>query len=411
MSEILFLAHRIPFPPDRGDKIRSHHVLKALAQLAPVHVGTFADDEADLDPEAELALTAATHRVAHRGKPLALAALQGLASGEPFSLPAFDDPGLRRWVRRILETRPIRTIYAFSSQMAQYVPADFDGRLVMDFVDVDSAKFEAYAARAAQPMKLLYAREARLLARWEAEIARRAEVGLFVTEEEATLFRDRLDPGTRAAVDVRCLGNGIDCIAFSPTVVWPEPRLTARPGPQLLFTGQMDYPPNVAAVVRFATRIMPAIRARLSAAEFHVVGRRPVSAVAALDRRDGTRVWGSVQDMRPWLAAADLVVAPLEIARGVQNKVLEALAMARPVLASIEAATGIAVRRGVEIAIADGDDDFIAQAIELLGDVEARERMGRAARRFAVEQLSWPSMLAELPAIVGFERGAARDAA
>ena len=182
-GEILFLAHRIPFPPDRGDKIRSHHVLKALAKLAPVHVGTFADDESDFEPEAELALTAASHYVAHRGKPLALAALQGLASGEPFSLPAFDDPGLRRWVRRVLETRPIRTIYAFSSQMAQYVPADFGGRFVMDFVDVDSAKFEAYAARAAQPMTLLYAREARRLAAWEAKAGRRADVSLFVTED------------------------------------------------------------------------------------------------------------------------------------------------------------------------------------------------------------------------------------
>ena len=410
-GEILFLPHRIPFPPDRGDKIRSHHVLKALAQLAPVHIGTFADDEADLDPEAELALTAASQCVAHRGKPLAVAALQGLASGEPFSLPAFDDPGLRRWVRRILDTRPIRTIYVFSSQMAQYVPAEFGGRLVMDFVDVDSAKFEAYAARAAQPMRMLYAREARLLAAWEADLARRADVSLFVTEEEAALFRDRLDPATRAAANVRCLGNGIDCIAFSPAEVRPEPRVTARPGPHLLFTGQMDYPPNVAAVMRFATRIMPAICARFPDAEFHVVGRRPASAVSALDRRDGTRVWGSVEDVRPWLAAADLVVAPLEIARGVQNKVLEALAMARPVLASVGAATGIAARRGSEIAIADSDEDFIAQALELLGDPDRRGRMGRAARRFAVERLSWVSMLAELPAIVGFERGAARDAA
>src|SRR5688572_615994 len=101
-GEILFLAHRIPFPPDRGDKIRSHHVLKVLAQLAPVRVGTFADDETDLDPEAELAMTATSYHIAYRTKPLALAALQGLASGRPFSLPAFDDAGLQCWVRHVL---------------------------------------------------------------------------------------------------------------------------------------------------------------------------------------------------------------------------------------------------------------------------------------------------------------------
>ena len=136
-GEILFLAHRIPFPPDRGDKIRSHHILKALARLAPVHVATFADDEQDRVHEAELAAVAATHRLALRSKPLALAGLQALATHRPVSLPAFDDAALRRFVRETLRDRPIATIYVFSSQMAQYVPADFAGRVVMDFVDVD----------------------------------------------------------------------------------------------------------------------------------------------------------------------------------------------------------------------------------------------------------------------------------
>ncbi|MCA1661722.1 MAG: TIGR03087 family PEP-CTERM/XrtA system glycosyltransferase [Novosphingobium sp.] len=409
-GEILFLAHRIPFPPDRGDKIRSHHVLKALAQLAPVHVGTFADDEDDLDPEAELALTAASYHIAYRAKPLALAAVQALASRRPVSLPAFEDAGLRRWVSETLCSRPIATIYVFSSQMAQYVPAAFAGRVVMDFVDVDSAKFEAYAERSAQPLKSLYRREARLLAAWEAEVARRAAVSLFVTEQEAALFRSRLDPATLAVADVRWLGNGIDCAHFSPALVDAEPDAIGQGGPHLVFTGQMDYPPNVAAAVRLATRIMPAIRARHPEARFHVVGRRPAPEVAALDGRGGTRVWGRVEDMRPWLAAADLVVVPLEIARGVQNKVLEALAMARPVLASTEAATGIAARDGREIAIADGDAAFAARALELLGDARARECMGSAARRFALDNLSWAAMLEGLPAIVGIERGAARDA-
>ena len=333
-GEILFLAHRIPFPPDRGDKIRSHYILKALARLAPVHVGTFADDEQDHDPEAELALTAATYHIAHRTKPLAIAGLQALATRRPVSLPAFANADLHFFVRQTLTTRPIATIYAFSSQMAQYIPATFAGRVVMDFVDVDSAKFEAYAAGAVQPLKTLYAREGRLLAAYEAEVARRADLSLLVTEEEAALFRSRLDPATRAACDIRTLGNGIDCNKFSATFVNPAPELARTPGPHLLFTGQMDYPPNISAVVRFATRIMPTIREQLPEAQFHIVGRKPAPAVVALDGHAGTRVWGKVEDMRTWLTGADLVVAPLQIARGVQNKVLEAMAMGRPVLAS-----------------------------------------------------------------------------
>ena len=409
-GEILFLAHRIPFPPDRGDKIRSHHILKALARLAPVHVATFADNEQDRVHEAELAAVAATHRLALRSKPLALAGLEALATHRPVSLPAFDDAALRRFVRETLRDRPIATIYVFSSQMAQYVPADFAGRVVMDFVDVDSAKFEAYAEHAAQPRKTLYRREARLLSQWEEQAAQRAAVSLFVTEQEAALFRARLDLATRAACTNRALGNGIDFEHFSPALARPEPRLANGAGPHLLFAGQMDYPPNVSAAVRFA-RLMPAIRERFTQAAFHVVGRNPTAAVQALDGRNGTTVWGRVDDMRPWLAAADIVVAPLEIARGVQNKVLEALAMARPVLASSEAATGVAVRDGVEIAIADSDAAFVDRAIALLGDPETRARMGDAGRQFAMDNLSWAATTTELAGIVRLKRGVARDAA
>ena len=410
-GEILFLAHRIPFPPDRGDKIRSHHILKALARLAPVHVGTFADDEQDHDPEAELALTAASYHIAHRTKPLAIAGLQALATRRPVSLPAFANADLDFFVRQTLASRPIATIYAFSSQMAQYIPATFAGRVVMDFVDVDSAKFEAYAAGAVQPLKTLYAREGRLLAAYEAEVARRADVSLLVTEEEAGLFRSRLDPATRAACDVRALGNGIDCNTFSAAIVDPAPELARTWGPHLLFTGQMDYPPNISAVVRFATRIMPTIREQLPEAQFHIVGRKPAPAVVALDGHAGTRVWGKVEDMRTWLTGADLVVAPLEIARGVQNKVLEAMAMGRPVLLSPGAATGIAARNGVELAIADSDEEFVGRALALLAAPEERAAMGLAARLFVTDHQSWPAMLADLPAIVGIGHQSVRNAA
>ncbi|HUQ13286.1 MAG TPA: TIGR03087 family PEP-CTERM/XrtA system glycosyltransferase [Novosphingobium sp.] len=398
-GEILFLAHRIPFPPDRGDKIRSHHVLKALTRLAPVHVATFADHGDMVEVEAQLAMAARSYCLAPRTRPLALAAVQALVSRQPVSLPSFADAGLHRFVAATLARHSIATIYVFSSQMAQYVPDDFAGRVVMDFVDVDSAKFEAYAAASAQPLRAAYAREARLLAEFETAVARRADVSLFVTEHEAALFRSRLGSLT---ADVRALGNGIDGACYAPAGVQPAPEL-AGVGPHLVFTGQMDYPPNVAAALRFARRIMPAIRREAAGAKFHVVGRNPAAAVEALDGPDGTRVWGEVADIRGWLAGADLVVAPLEIARGVQNKVLEAMAMGRAVLASPQAATGIAVRDGVELAIAADDETFAALALRLLAAPAKRAAMGAAARRFVIERQSWPAMLAELPALVGIE--------
>ena len=399
-GEILFLAHRIPFPPDRGDKIRSHHILKALAELAPVHVACFAETEADRAHEAQLASLAASHCLIDRRKPLAVAGLEALARHEPVSLSAFRHGAMAEFVSRTLGQRPIDTIYAFSGQMGQYVPRDWPGRVVVDLVDVDSAKFESYASEAVGPMRWFYRREDELLRVEEERLARLADHTLLVSANEAELFRSRLrDPGKAR---IAALGNGIDFAAFDPAATAPRPELAATPGPHLVFTGQMDYPPNVAAVQRVARTIMPEIRKTRLAAQFHIVGRSPGAEVRALEC-DGVRVWGEVPAVQPFLAAADLVIAPLTIARGVQNKVLEAMAMARPVLLTPAAASGIAADDGIHFAVEQGDDRFVARALTLLADREKASNMGAIARRLVVETMGWPAMLAPLPALVGRE--------
>lgn len=400
MSEILFLSHRIPFPPDRGDKIRSHHLLKRLAAIAPVHVATFADDEQDADYEVELALTARSHRLVRRTRPLPVAGVLALARRQPVSLTAFHSRQLADYVAQTLLLRPISTVFVFSGQMAQYVPADFAGKVVVDFVDVDSAKFDAYAVESRWPMGWVNAREGRLLAAEEARIAARAQASLFVSAEEATLFAARLSPPDRARANLVALGNGIDTGLFDPALVVSEPRLAALSGPPLIFTGQMDYPPNVAAVVRAATRIMPLIRKAVPDATFHVVGRKPTAEVQALEGLNGTHVWGRVDDIRPWLRGADLALVPLEIARGVQNKVLEAMAMALPVVASPQAATGIPALAARDLAIGHGDEDLAAACVALLADRRAARQLGLAARRFVEQAHNWDAVLAPLAALV-----------
>ena len=410
MSGILFLAHRVPFPPDRGDKIRSHHVLKALAELAPVHVGCFAETAADRAAETELGRVAATWYMPTRSKPLPLAGIEAIVRGEPVSLAAFRHRLLAEWVAHTLERYAIDTIYVFSGQMGQYVPADWAGRLVVDLVDVDSAKFEAYAAEKQVPARWVHAREARLLRAEEARLAARADRTLLASHAEAALFASRLPAGTAASV--AALGNGIDADAFDPRKVVPHPAL-AEPGPHFVFTGQMDYKPNVDAALRAIERIMPAICRAHPQARFHVVGRAPVPELLARDGAIGTRVWGEVPDVRPFLAAADVVLAPLAIARGVQNKVLEAMAMARPVLLTGAAATGLPGKDGAHFAIADSDEALAERALELLARPDASSAMGAAARRLVVDTASWPAMLAGLQEIVGrAERPKARaDAA
>ena len=410
-GEILFLSHRIPFPPNRGDKIRSHHVLRHLAGLAPVHVATFADDAADMAHEAELAAVATSHCLVQRRKSMVRAGLEALAKGQPVSLTAFHDPALAAYVRKLLAERPIGTIYAFSGQMGQYIPQAFKGRVIYDFVDVDSAKFEAYAEPGRGPRAWIDAREGRLLCAEEARLARRADMSLLVSNEEAALFRARLLPQDRLDCAVGTLRNGIDSELFDPARSEPASAMLECGGPRLIFTGQMDYAPNIAAARRVIERLLPAIRQRFPDATFHVVGRNPPDALRALHGKNGTFMWGAVGNMPSHLAAADLALVPLELARGVQNKVLEAMAMRLPVVLTPEAATGIGGRDGQQYLVGQDDADLIEQVCALLGNAERRSMIGAAARHYIVDKLSWQATLAPLAAMLGLPDTAARDAA
>ncbi|MGX7952659.1 TIGR03087 family PEP-CTERM/XrtA system glycosyltransferase [Tsuneonella sp. HG249] len=394
-GEVLFIAHRMPFPPDRGDKIRSHHLLKAIASLAPVHVATLGETPADFAAEPMLAEVAASHCLLPRPA-LLPSALRAMAGGRPVSLQAFDSPPLKAWIARTLAERPIETVFVFSGQMGQYIPPGFHGRVVVDLCDVDSAKFDAYARQRSAPRAWIDAREGRLLAAEEACLARRADATLLVSEAEADLLRTRI--GLQS--NVMAVGNGIDAAHFDPATVTPPEALTCEAGPHLVFTGQMDYLPNVAAVRRAASAIMPAVRSIFPAAQFHIVGRAPTADVRALGGLHGTRVWGEVADVRPFLAAADAILAPLEIARGVQNKVLEAMAMARPVILSPEAATGIGGESGIHYAVAASDEGLAGAAIGLLADRPRALAMGSAARRFVVANKSWTAALAPIACLL-----------
>jgi sugar transferase (PEP-CTERM/EpsH1 system associated) len=395
MADMLFLAHRIPYPPDRGDKIRSFHALRHLAGLGRVHLACFADDDEDAGHLADLrsALGPAlgeAHVEVRRGSRVAAGA-RALLGGRPVSLALFDSPALRRFVDGLLEGGRIGTIFAFSGQMGQFVPAGTGARFVMDFGDVDSAKFEAYAAEGGA-MAAIHRREGRRLAAFEKSVAERADISLFVSEAEAALFRRR---SGLAGADIRALQNGVDLDYYDPEVAPFRPS----PGsPLIVFTGQMDYAPNVDAVRWFAGEVMPL----LPDACFAIVGRKPAEAVRRLA---GPRilVTGAVPDVRAWLAAADVVAAPLRIARGIQNKVLEAMAMAKPVVASPAAFEGIEAEPGRHLIVAAGAAAQAEAIAALLADPARARAMGRAARARMVEAYRWDSRLAPLAQIIGLE--------
>ncbi|MEO0461981.1 MAG: TIGR03087 family PEP-CTERM/XrtA system glycosyltransferase [Pseudomonadota bacterium] len=397
MSEILFLAHRVPFPPNRGDKIRSCHLLKKLATLGPVHVGCFAESAEDRAAEAEVAAIAATHCVVNRSKPLVFAGAQAVVEGKPVSLTAFHSARLAAWVRETCAARGICTIVVFSGQMGQYIPSDFAGRVIVDLCDVDSAKFGNYAE--AGERVWLNTREARLLAAEEERLARRADATILISANEAELFRTRLQFPSMA--DIHVIGNGIDADAFDPARVVPHPDLVSAPGPHFVFTGQMDYRPNEAAALWAIERFVPEMRARHSNAVLHIVGRNPTADLERHAGTQGVRIWGEVPDVKPFLAAATCVIAPLLIARGVQNKVLEAMAMARPVLLTPEAATGINAADAKHWMVAPADPAAMRARFEaLFAHLEAPAQMGANARKFVLDHHAWDAMLAPLEELV-----------
>lgn len=388
----LVLTHRPPWPPTRGDSIRSWAVLGHLARRGPTHLVTFGDPA---DPELDRALGERTesHVVVPRARLPLGAGLRALATGGPLSVAAFTDPRFARAVQeRLRRTSDART-YAFSGQMARYAP---DGA-ILDLVDVDHAKFAAYAATARDPLRrALYRREARTLACYEREQAERASAVLLVSEAEAAVWQSSGGGGA-----VRVIGNGIDTDHFDPDIEWPRPAGLAD-RPILLFTGQMDYAPNVAAVQDFARDVLPRLAG--TGALFAIAGRAPTPTVRAL-AGPNVIVTGAVEDMRPWLAHATVVVAPLAIARGVQNKVLEALAMARPVVASSPALTGLALVPDREVVAADGAEATASAIAELLNDEPRRLALGRAGRQRMVSDFGWAARLGILDTLLdGCER-------
>jgi polysaccharide biosynthesis protein PslH len=377
MGEILFLAHRLPYPPDRGDRIRSWHVLKALAKLAPVHVCALIDDEADRAHVAMVDSVAASVTVVHRRKSKLFAMAQAVAAGGSASVAAFVDNDLMAAVHTRLPL--VDTVYAFSSQMAAYVPVDFTGRFAMDFVDMDSAKFAAMGFAGRQ--------EAKRLLSWEVATAKRADVSVFVSDAEAALFTGQ------TGLPAQVMGNGIDLDHFAPDATLPVDTQQ----PLIVFTGQMDYAPNVEAVTRFAQDTLLKIQSAITDVTFAIVGRAPTAAVRAL-ARPSVIVTGEVPDTRPWLAAAAVVVAPLRIARGVQNKILEAMAMGKACVVSPSAAQGIDAVDGRDLVVAD---DPAAAVIALLNDPARVAAIGNAARARMAASYSWDAQLALLAGFVG----------
>jgi len=388
--DLLLLTQRIPYPPNKGEKIRHFQILKHLAKTHRIHLGCLVDDPADLPHVETVRSFCADAHIARLDRRFdAISHLKALARGDALSVALYRDRGLAGWVTRTLDAVRPEVVFVCSSNMAPYVlDHPHRGRRIVDLVDVDSEKWRAYAAKGFGPMRWLYGREARKVFALERRVALAADWSAFVSDAEADLFRSLVPERAEAIVGI---SNGVDCAYFDPAGGFAAPYNVGVPN--FVFTGTMDYVPNVDAVIWFANDILPLIRRSLPTAQFHIVGANPAPAVQALARIKDVHVTGRVPDVRPYLANASAAVAPMRIARGIQNKVLEAMAMARPAIVTSDALEGIAARPEDELLLADGAEAFAAAACRAAADVTEGRRLGEAARRRVVADFSWEGRL------------------
>ncbi|MEQ8783498.1 MAG: TIGR03087 family PEP-CTERM/XrtA system glycosyltransferase [Roseibium album] len=391
LAPLLYLCHRIPFPPNKGDKVRSYNILRFLRHHFRIYLGAFVDDPADWRYVEELAdLCDETCLLPLDPLRARFRSLRSLVSSAPLTVPYYADNRMHEWVSGVVSRAGIRRAMAFSSAMAQYLeaPGLEDARKVVDFVDVDSEKWAQFAQRRSSWEAWVYRRESRALAEYEHTVARRSTASVFISDAEVEVFRHgRENVGAR----ILTIPNGVDAGYFKPDDRLPTPYSVQEGAPEAIaFTGAMDYWPNVDAVDWFAKEVLPAVLVHRPHAHFYIVGSNPSAKVRSLASAHVT-VTGRVADIRPFLNYARVVVAPMRVARGIQNKVLEAMAMAKSLVTTRAGLEGLTARAGSEVLVAESAQEFASSVVATL--VNPDGRMGAAARNRVVSDYSWSAVL------------------
>lgn len=386
--KILYVAPCLPNPPDKGERIRAFHQVDHLARRHEVHLACLIDEEPQAQDAAPLEQLCASVSIVSRDRHLSrLRAVFAFSMSEPLSIAAFHSRRFAQGVAHKLSSEKFDCIFVHSSTMAQYVHHVSGTPKVIDFVDVDSELWRQAAGHRRLPSSYFHRLEAERLARYEEKMSGAFDLSIFVSDNEAEVFRRRVSGGRVSVVT-----NGVDLEYFAPGSAEPAPS-----GPPLaVFTGTMDYEPNVDAVRHFCRDILPLTRSRMPELEFCIVGRRPHASVRSLARNSQVTVTGPVRDVRPYLARAGVVVAPFRLGTGLQNKVLEAMASGVPVVGTSHAFRGLKYPEAAGIRVADHPLDFAKEVVALLSDPTMRRECARTARQYVEKHHLWNDRNTEL---------------
>jgi sugar transferase (PEP-CTERM/EpsH1 system associated) len=465
--KILYLAHRIPYPPNKGDKIRSFNEIKYLSQRHEIHLACLADDPKDLKYEGDLKnLCKSTNVVLINPKIAKLKSSFYLFSKKPLSVTYFYSRNLQQSIDQLLSTNDYDAIFCFSSSMAEYVfkskllvssclklekslvkglpvtrneppetrnhqpstinqqptssneqptTSSHQPKLIMDFVDVDSDKWTQYARYVSFPKSWIYRLESKRLSEYEKKVAESFDHSIFVTDSEVKIFKNK-NPHIK---NITAIPNGVDLDYFSPTFSQeqatrnqPPETSTGHPEtgnqnpatsnqqPVIVFTGAMDYYANIDGVVWFTKEVLPLIKKEIPDAQFYIIGSNPTKEVIKLSGNNGVTVTGYVPDTREYLNKATVVVVPLRIARGIQNKILEAMAMGIPVVATPQAFEGIEAKPDRDLILGENAEKIAKGVLKLIREASLRKSLGNNARNVIENNYCWTKNLEKLNSIL-----------
>ena len=396
-ARVLLLTHRLPYPPDRGDRIRAYHLLKTLSREFEVGLASVSEEPVWL--QHHHLLRAMAKRVALQ--PIVkswsgVRACGALLRGQPITPAWHYRLGLAEQIKQWHEQEPFDLVLTFCTGMIEYARVlrqahNAEGepvKHILDVVDVDSLKWAAYARQSWPPMSWVYGSEARRLRRIEAGEADRLDAVTVISQAEAKAYQQSVGQHTGLTV----VRNGVDLDYFAPL---EDPN-----NQTMVFVGVLNYRPNAEAVAWFAKNVMPSLREKLPEAHLYIVGRHPTPAVLALSQIPGVEVIGSVPDVRSYLLQSSVSIAPLLLARGTQNKVLEAMACRRAVVCSPAAAAGIDATANEHFLVAETPADWVSQLARLLGDQGLRHTLAAAAREHVETHYAWAHAMEPMLALV-----------
>ena len=397
MKRLLYISHRLPYPPDKGEKIRAFHEIVALAEHFEVTVAAVERHPADVAHADELRRWVANVLMAPRRKGSLWRGGWSLLRGRSLTEAYFHSRRLHRMIAAEHSARPFDAAVGYSSGMLPYLLALDAPIRVMDLVDADSAKWAAYAAASRRLVSLAYRCEAAGVKRLERRAIEACDAVVVVSDAEAEAI------GSGHA-NLHIVANGVDTDYFTPDGESADLGPTA-----LVFLGTMDYRPNVEAVCWFAENVWPHLYDAVEDASFVIVGRQPGPAVERLRQITGVVVTGDVEDVRPYLRGARAVVCPLRTARGIPNKILEAMAMAKPVIASSIALQGLDLHAGRDVVRADTAEQWLGECQRVLADPSSSAELGQAARQCVTTRYGWADRMQGLVDLCSGESGEAGE--